>query len=98
MPTTSFPDKPIENVRCLWDEKELVFRVNSDVLCTKQEAKKDIKAVFVDQKRICEKVTNTFTPNPPVLVKTANKFWRRCKAGESFVIQANNLIYKLASP
>ena len=96
-----FPDTPIEKVRCLWDERELVFRVNSDVLCTKQEAEKDINAVFVDQKRIFLKVTNTFTPNPPVLPLSKDflqtNFGEGAKqlcSGESFVIQANNLIYK----
>ena len=101
LPTISFLHKPIQKIKCLWDEKKLRFKVTCEVLCSKRDAE-DLKHVFIDQKRVFENITDQNRTNLPVL-RLSKQFLERnfgrgamqlC-SGESFVIQANNLIYKL---
>ena len=65
LPTISFLDKPIQKIRCLWDEKKLLFNVSCDVLCSKRDAEEDLKCVIIDQKRVFENITDQNRTNQP---------------------------------
>ena len=103
VPTGFFCDKPIEVVKCEWNENTLEFQITCYPYRTERELIHDLEEIFHHQKRIFEQLQLPDREGPTFVIPLTSGFLRnigtnakQLPSGESFVIldSENKRVYK----